>query len=255
MDSILERIDGWLIALVFAATMFACWGFGYRRGCREPLEVGEDPGNKFIDASIALVGLLLAFTFAMALGRHDQRRLAVVAESNAIGDFYTCASLLKEPEKSQLQKVIRVYARHILDTPQERLPVEEEKKAVQRSQELVAHMTRLVGEALAVGTPIAMPLTNTLNNVTSTNASRLHTYQERLPWSIVLLLYLSSVVPSYLIGEKQGCSHKKHLAGSLSFIVLVSLVIFITLDLNQPRRGLIQVSQQALETLVRSMDQ
>ena len=46
----------------------------------------------------------------MALGRHDQRRLAVIAESNAIGDYYTCASLLKEPQRNQLQSVIRDYA-------------------------------------------------------------------------------------------------------------------------------------------------
>ena len=239
MDSIFERIDAWLIALLFAGTMFGCWALGWRRGCRTLLEEGEDPGNKFIDGSLALLGLLLAFTFAMALGRHDQRRLAVVAESNAIGDFYTCATLLKETQKSQLQEVIREYARHILVTPQDTLQGEEEKRARQRGQELVGRMTALVADALAAGTPIAVSLTNTLNNVTSTNTSRLAAYQESLPWSIVLLLFLSAMVPSFLIGEKQGSSHKKHLAGSMSFIVLVALVIFVTLDLNQPRRGLI----------------
>jgi len=52
--------------------------------------------SKFLDASLAVLGLLLAFTFSTALVKHDQRRLMVVADSNAIGDFYTCASLLKE---------------------------------------------------------------------------------------------------------------------------------------------------------------
>ncbi len=36
-------------------------------------------------------------------------------------------------------------------------------------------------------------------------------------------------------------------------LVLVSLVIYVTLDLNQPRRGLIVVSQEPVERLIESM--
>jgi len=36
----------------------------------------------------------------MALQKYDQRRLMLIADSNSIGDFYTCASLLPEPTKS-----------------------------------------------------------------------------------------------------------------------------------------------------------
>lgn len=253
MESIITRVDAWLIALVFALAMLACWGFGWQRGRRLSPDSGEDPGTKFIDGSIAILGLLLAFTFAMSLGRHDQRRLTVVAESNAIGDFYTCASLLKEPHRSKLQAIIRDYAQNLLDTSRERLPEREERKAIQRRQEMQARMTEIVNEAIAGGTPIALSLTNTLNNVTSSSASRLAAYWERLPGSIVLLLFLSSIAPAYLIGEKQGSSHQVHLLGSLSFILLVSLVVFVTLDLNQPHRGLIKVSQDSLEMVIRSM--
>jgi hypothetical protein len=68
-----------------------------------------------------------------------------------------------------------------------------------------------------------------------------------------MLLLLSSVVPSFLIGEKQGISHKVTFSGSFSFIVLVTLVIYVTLDLNQPRRGLIRVNMAPLERVVQSM--
>ncbi len=253
MDSFIEQIDAWWIALAFAAALFAGWALGWLRGRRMPPESGEDPGTKFTDASVALLGLLLAFTFSMALGRHEQRRLAVVAESNALADFYTCASLLKEPHRSRLQNLIRDYAQQQLNTPQETLVGTEEKQATQYCLETYARMTDVVDKAIAEGTPIALALTNTLNNVTSNRASRLAAYQERLPGSIVGLLLLSSIVPSFLIGEKQGASKKVHLAGTMSFIILVTLVIFVTLDLNQPRRGLITVSQDSLETAIQSM--
>jgi hypothetical protein len=222
--------------------MFASWYLGWRLGRRLHPEPGEDPGTKFTDASMALLGLLLAFTFSMAMVRHDQRRLAVVAESNAIGDFNTCVTLLREPKRSDLQIVIRDYAHLQLDMLRRLLPATEEENSLQRSREMHAQMTSKVAQAID-GSPIDLALTNTLNNLTSTHASRLAAYDEILPWSIVLLLLLSSIVPSFLIGMKQGETHKLHHSGTLSFIVLVSLVIFVTLDLNQPRRGLIRVNR------------
>ena len=59
------RLDAWAVALVFAGTMLAFWEFGWRWGRRFPPESGQAPGMKFTDASMALLGLLLAFTFAM----------------------------------------------------------------------------------------------------------------------------------------------------------------------------------------------
>jgi hypothetical protein len=254
MDAIFQGLDAWLVAVVFAAAMLGSWVLGWRRGDRLAAESGEDPGTKFTDASMALLGLLLAFTFAMALGRHDRRRDCVIVESNALGDFYTTAALLPDKHRAPLQAVIREYARHLLETPYERLPDAAQDEAVRRDQQLFSRMTELVAKAVADNTPVAIVLAQTLNNVSSTNAARLAAFEEYLPWSIVALLLLASLVPSFLIGEKQGLSKKRHLSGSVSFIVLVTLVIFVTLDLNQPRRGLIRVNQEPLERLVQSIE-
>ena len=69
---------------------------------------GDCEGSKFDDASLAFIGLLLAFTFGMSLAKHDHRRDMMVADSNAIGDFYTCARMLKETVQTKLQTVVRV---------------------------------------------------------------------------------------------------------------------------------------------------
>jgi hypothetical protein len=253
VNSIVERVDASVIALAFAAAMSGCWVFGRRWGRRYSKETGEDPGTKFTDASVALLGLLLAFTFAIALGRYDQRRLAVVAEGNAIGDYYTCASLLNEPYRSKLQDVIWQHAQAQLDAPPETVSGADEKKTTQRTWDRFARMTDITKDAITAGTPIAIALTNTLNNLTSSNASRLAMYQERLPWPIVVLLFLATVVPAFLIGEKQGALQRVHVSGSLSFVVLVALVVFIILDLNQPHRGMIMVSQEPLARAIQAM--
>jgi hypothetical protein len=40
---------------------------------------------------------------------------------------------------------------------------------------------------------------------------------------------------------------------AVGFTILVSLVVWVTLDLNQPQRGWITVSQEPLEQLLKGM--
>lgn len=253
MNRILEQVDAWVIALAFAASMLAAWGVGWKRQRKLPLDQAPDPGIKFTDAGLALLGLLLGFTFSMSLGRHEQRRQMAISDSNAIGDFYTCANLLKEPHRTRLQVVIRDYTSRRLAIARDAPSAAEFEKAVEDCEQMHGRMTEAVAVAIADGTPIAVSLANTLNEVTSSHAARLAAYRERLPWSIVALLFVSSIVPAFLMGLQQGVSQRPHLSGTISFVLLVTMVTYITLDLNSPVRGLIRVSQEPMERLARSM--
>ena len=240
--------DAAAVTAALAISMLAAWRIGLRMG--RGFRGGKDTLAKFDDASMALLGLLLAFTFGTSMSRHDQRRLAVVKDSNAIGDFYTCATLLKEPTRTQLQSVIREYARRRLALAQG--PIDDSKlaSALVEFQRMHEQMTALAGQALANGTPIAVSLTNTLNAVTSNQASRLAAFRDRLPASIVALLFVSAIVTTALIGRKQGLAGGSDVAGVLCFILLVSFAIYVTLDLNRPEHGLIRVSQEPIQRLI-----
>lgn len=253
MDNLLAQIDAWVIALGLALAMLAAWGAGRWMGRRALSRHGDVSASKFDDAALALLGLLLAFTFSMALGKHDQRRIMVVTDSNAIGDFYTCASLLKEPVRTKLQTVVRRYTELRLDVASGRLDQAALEPALHEFQQMQGQMTDLVAQAVNDGTPIAVALTNTLNGVTSSHAARLAAARDRLPAVIVLLLFTGAVVATMLVGREQGTSGKTAVTGTLSFILLVSLAVYVTLDLNQPSRGLITVSQEPFQRLLGSM--
>ena len=253
MNFIVARMDAWSLAIALAVAMLVAWRIGTMMGVwlRHKAD-GREP-SKFDDASMALLGLLLAFTFGVSISKHDQRRLAVVADSNAIGDFYTCASLLKEPTRTKLRSLIAEYAALRLHLAQRRVSDSEFDNALTRFQQMQSEMTDLVGQALNDGTPIAVPLTSTLNEVTSNHATRLAAVRDRVPGSVVALLFVSSIITTMLIGREQGYSAASEIAGTLCFILLVSSAVYVTLDLNQPDRGFIMVSQEPFERLISSM--
>ncbi len=252
MDEIVAGLDIRAIALISAVAMLAAWIAGKRMGERLPRSGGVKP-SKFDDAAMALLGLLLAFAFGMSIAKHDQRRLAVVADSNAIGDFYTCASLLKEPVRTELLSVIRQYVQLRLDLVRGQLTSSDLERALAKFDRLHTQMTDLVRQAVSEGTPIAVSLTNTLNEVTSNQSSRLAAYRDRLPAGILLLLFACAVVTALLIGREQGAAGSRDFAGTFCFILLVSIALYVTLDLNRPERGLIRVSQEPIERLLSSM--
>ena len=253
MDLIFAGLTAWVVALALAIAMLCAWGIGTLMGRRLVGKRAQVKPSKFDDAVMGLLGLLLAFTFAVSIGKHDQRRMAVVADSNAIGDFYTCATLLKEPVRGKLRAVIRQYAELRLSLARRQINIAELEKALPGMQQMQAQMTELVAQALRDGTPIAVSLTNTLNELISNHAKRLALIKDRLPASVVILLFASAIIAAFLIGREQGIAGASEFTGTLLFIVLVSLAIYVTLDLNQPERGLVRVSQEPIEALISSM--
>jgi hypothetical protein len=249
-------IEAWVVGIAVAVAMLVGWYFGRWHGQNLRLELQGRPAvSKFMDASLAILGLLVAFTFATAWGKYDQRRLMVIADSNAIGDFYNCASLLNEPVRTKLRRVIQNYTALRVDISTRPYNKAKFEEALNEFEQMQKQMVELVSQALAQGTPIAVSLTNTLNAATSMHAARLAAVRDRVPASIVLLLLVSAVVCAMLVGREQGSSQEDDIAGTVCFIILVSFAIWVTLDLNQGDRGLIRVDQEPIQRLLSTMSQ
>jgi hypothetical protein len=245
-------MPAWLSALALAAAMLATFALGWRLGRRWP-RMGKAPMSQLDRATVAILGLLLAFTFSLAMAQHQQRRQRAVDDANAIGNFYTCASLLDEPVRGQLQHLIHRYLeRRVLlgHAHGKEAALVRELPVFSRMH---AEMQALVREAVIQKSPVTIPLVNNLNEVTSSHAARLAAVHHRVPWSILLLLGVAAIASMLIVGTEQGAAGERSLAPTLIFILLVSLVSLVTLDLNQPGTGAITVSQEPLERLLMTM--
>jgi hypothetical protein len=255
MQQIFSNFDCALLTSILGGGMIVAWRLGLWIGRKDREAGGQAHISKFDDASLALLGLLLAFSFATSFSKYDQRRLMVVADSNSIGDFYNSASLLNEPVRGKLRNLIREYVElriQIARNPGDRVRFEQ---TLQRFEQMHVQMVELVEQGLRDDTPIAVPLTNTLNALTSNFAARLAAFNDRLPDGVVVLLFASAILSTMLIGRQQGVLDTLEFAGTLTFILLVCLTVYVTLDLNQPQRGFIRASQEPIERLLLPMKQ
>src|SRR5271165_5345451 len=79
---------------------------------RSRWHIAEDEREDFglvVTASLTLLGLIIGFTFSMAMTRYDQRKDYEEAEANAIGTEYVRADLLPPADAQKMRSLLKVY--------------------------------------------------------------------------------------------------------------------------------------------------
>src|SRR3954447_11649061 len=62
-----------------------------------------------LGATLTLLGLLIGFSFSMAISRYDQRKNYEEAEANAIGTEYVRADLLPAGDAAEVRALLKKY--------------------------------------------------------------------------------------------------------------------------------------------------
>src|SRR5580658_11071976 len=70
--------------------------------------VGADAGL-VLGATLTILGLIIGFTFSMAISRYEQRKNYEEAEANAIGTEYVRADLLPAQDAANLRSLLNQY--------------------------------------------------------------------------------------------------------------------------------------------------
>src|SRR5580765_4442607 len=100
--------------VVFVLSFIALW-LSARIGSsvlRRRLALEEDLREDFgvvLAATLTLLGLIIGFSFSMAVNRYDQRKNYEEAEANAIGTEYVRADLLSEADGANVRALLKSY--------------------------------------------------------------------------------------------------------------------------------------------------
>ncbi|WP_341850507.1 hypothetical protein [Roseateles violae] len=202
-------------------------------------------------ATLTLFGLVVGFTFSMAVNRYDQRKNYEEEEANAIGTAYVRVELMPAAEASQAQAKLRDYLQRRIawygETDAERLR-EIDKQTGQLQNELWATVR---GPATMQPNPVMALVASGMNDVLNSQGYTQAAWWNRIPRAAWLLMLALAACSNLLVGMGS-----KPRAGRLLLLILpfiVALAFLLIADIDSPRRGMIAVSPRNLLALAQSL--
>jgi hypothetical protein len=239
------------------ATVFGITGLGLLLGrrLRHRSEHLREPFGVLQAALLGLVGLVLAFGLALAVGRYDSRRAAVVDDANAIGTTYLRAQTLPEPVRTQSLRLLVRYADTSIRLSRSIPSTAEERRAIADGEALQRELWALAGQALSDAPTASAPrlYVETLNDMIDMQTVRIATLNNRVPSEVLALEVIGAAVALGLLAFYLALLGRGVLTVLLAALLITSLLV-VTFDLDRPARGLIQVSARPLTDLRASME-
>jgi hypothetical protein len=237
-----------VVFILFAIVALAVFEGGYRIGLwrreRAPDEK-EGPTGMIVGSLLALMAFLLAVTMGMASDRFDTRRQLVLNEANAIGTTYLRAGYLPEPVSTDARELLREYVPLRITTADRDLLAANYARSVDIQAELWAQ-----AETLAKATPDSVALglyIDTLNAMIDLHETRVTAIlYARVPETVVILLIVGAVLTLGMVGYNAGLTRRRSLMTAVVLVIVLGAVITLVIDLDRPREGFLQVSQQPL---------
>lgn len=252
MEEVLYDQSSILIAAVLLAAILAANETGYRVGRwqRARTDTGVRSQTNAIQAAmLGLLALLLGFTFTMALQRFDNRSQAVISEANAIGTTYLRTQLLPEEFREPARALIVRYVQLRIDASQLDLTEKNARRGAHRDvQDMQDEMWAV---ALAAAEQDPRPVTTglfiqSLNELIDVYGERNAALNKHVPEVVLFLLFAVFIIAGAVLGFSGGLEGGRPLLATVAMSLLIVLVIFIIIDLDRPRRGLIEVNQESM---------
>jgi len=253
-------IAGLLIGsvLLFVAIVL-CVEFGRRLG-RRHLQGGakELTGYAPIESALfALLGLLIAFTFYGAATRFDYRRMLIIDETNAIGTAYLRLQTLPAAVQPPLKALFKDYVG-------ERLAV---YRDLDDAGKIAAHLRRCdslqraIWDKAVASAPkapdnavrvILLPALNQMFDIASTRVLSVFLHPPMAIYGLMLLIVL---ICSVLAGLGMATVPHRSWVHIVAFALVLSATIYVILDMEYPRKGLITINEfdQTLVNLEKGM--
>jgi hypothetical protein len=256
VHGLLDKLPLWALFPFTLGLLALGVEFGFRLVQYRQKNSKEEPAasvGPIVTPILGLLAFMLAFTFGMAGSRFETRRQVVLAEANAITTTYLRASLLPEPMRTETQSLLRQY----VDARLEAAKPEKLDASIARSEEL---LKALWSQAVAVAEKQQTPLTSlfiqSLNQVIELHETRvMAALRSRIPSAIWLVLYLLAVISMAAVGYGTRLVSPKRSLVLLAMILAFSAVLVLIADLDRPGHGLLEVSQQSMLDLKKTISQ
>jgi RsiW-degrading membrane proteinase PrsW (M82 family) len=240
-----------LVTMLFIAILlFYELGFRIGKNKQEATDKEIKEQTSAIQAGIlGLLALLLGFTFNMALQRFDNRSQAEIKEANAIGTAMLRTKLLPAPFDTSAAQLMEQYIDlRLLISGIDLTHPNQRREYNQKTDKLLDELWRMAGKAAEVDpSPVVTGyFINSLNDMIDARGERNAILKRHIPEAILILLFIVFMLSGAIIGYSSGLSLKRAYVPTVIMTLLIVLVVFITIDLDRPKRGIIKVKQDSM---------
>lgn len=235
------------------ALTFCAW-LGANIAARNPprTEEARTDYKVILSASLTLLGLLIGFSFSMAINRYDHRNSAEEVEADAIDTAYLRAELLPPEAAARARTVLKSYleARISFYTERDLGRVREMHiQALGMQQQLWSEVR---AAAAAQPTATLAGVVAAINDVVNSRNDTQAAWENRIPGAAWALMLVIAMLCNAMVGYAAPSLKPHRLILALLPLVL-SIAFALIADIDSPRGGLIHVEPQNLLYLAASM--
>jgi hypothetical protein len=244
----------YVFGLSLAVLWLAAWTGAYlRKRRRQSVESADRQDYSVIEgATLTLLGLIIGFSFSMAISRYDQRKNFEEAEANAIGTEYVRADLLPAADAAKVHALLRDYLDQRVLFYKTRDTAKLRQINADTAQLQATLWSAVRGPALAQPSMLSSLILSGMNDVLNSQGYTQAAWWNRIPRAAWALMAAIGVCCNLLIGY----GSRRIEARPILFIVtplVVSISFFLIADIDSPRGGVIRVAPQNLMSLVQSL--
>jgi hypothetical protein len=247
-SSFLSGFDAMQISLTLFLLMLLVYFIAKMMTGLRPFQSFADENINPIEGSLlGLLALLLAFTFSMSASRYEARRNVMVSEANDIGTVILRCDLYPDSTARKLKMYLKDYVESRINYFQAGESKSKENTAIEATERIGKQIWAEVALAsktkdnLVASNQMIPALNAMLDIVTNRSAEKNAT----VPDSILWLMFLLCIICSFIVGFHPSKS-KNRFVISIVFSLMVSACIHLIIDLDRPRKGLINMKDTQL---------
>jgi hypothetical protein len=245
--------------LIFALSVVAFWlsaEAGVRLCRRRQCKLTDNERSDLsvvLTAMLTLLGLIIGFTFSMAISRYDLRKSDEAAEANAIGTELARAGLLPPASAARVRDLLRTYLQERLQfyTTRSGDKLREIEAATAQTQSDL--WTEVAAHAPETPSPIAVLVLSGMNDVLNSQGYTQAAWWNRVPIAAWTLMAAIAICCNCLLGYTSR-QPEGHARWFFLLPLIVAISIFLIADIDSPRGGLIRVHPLNLEHVLRTLE-
>ena len=221
---------------------------GRRLGIRRrPKESdGERASLSTIEGAVfALFGLVVAFTFSGAASRFNEKRALIAEEANYIETAYLRVHRLSETAQPELKDLFRRYLDSGLETYRKLPDMQAAEPEIANSRKIQREIWSKATSATTLRdshVDAGKLLLPAINNMIDICTTRIMALQNHPPAVVYLLLFILGLICSLLAGYRMAVGQNRSWLHILSFALITVIVIYVIIDVEYPRTGLIRLA-------------